>query len=415
METKLMRTFPFASLLSATTLAVSLGACQTASNAPNGLLTAASPLKTDLKNETLDNLVLPETFKTASASHVYIRDISQDTIYIGNNPPRTVKVEYERYGGDQPIGISSNVLVTRNPRDATFNIVIAGQDGITANNRYQDPAHRTTAASINFQSGQGSPTSLFKVPDRASLEYYQSGSRQVSSTTTVINDQVWFFERPGTSNKYVTWAAYWDGTTTESIQPSDYVSVAPDGSIKEAGTRTVATFNSRLQRTAAVYGINTISKDVPKIGSAVYTGNLFANTISGGFLDTILGTSSSSVNFVNDSMAFTLAGNFTSNGNSFAATGIGKIDRPDTPNTALNPTALQPLSSFRGTISTVSIAGNPLRFDSNTTALGTFQASSVEGGFFGPGAAELGGAFRIVGGAPDARLDILGAFIGKKN
>ena len=40
--------------------------------------------------------------------------------------------------------------------------------------------------------------------------------------------------------------------------------------------------------------------------------------------------------------------------------------------------------------------------------------SSIDGAFFGPAAEEIGGGFRIVGGTPDERIDILGAFTGKK-
>ena len=40
--------------------------------------------------------------------------------------------------------------------------------------------------------------------------------------------------------------------------------------------------------------------------------------------------------------------------------------------------------------------------------------SSIDGAFYGPNAAELGGGYRIVGGTPDERIDILGTFVGKK-
>ena len=40
--------------------------------------------------------------------------------------------------------------------------------------------------------------------------------------------------------------------------------------------------------------------------------------------------------------------------------------------------------------------------------------SSIDGSFFGPAAEEAGGGFRIVGGTPDERIDILGAFTGKR-
>ena len=42
------------------------------------------------------------------------------------------------------------------------------------------------------------------------------------------------------------------------------------------------------------------------------------------------------------------------------------------------------------------------------------EGSTIDGTFYGPAAQEAGGGFRIVGGNPDERVDILGAFIGKK-
>jgi hypothetical protein len=40
--------------------------------------------------------------------------------------------------------------------------------------------------------------------------------------------------------------------------------------------------------------------------------------------------------------------------------------------------------------------------------------SSLDGAFYGPNGEELGAGFRIVGGTPDQRIDILGVMTGKK-
>jgi hypothetical protein len=40
--------------------------------------------------------------------------------------------------------------------------------------------------------------------------------------------------------------------------------------------------------------------------------------------------------------------------------------------------------------------------------------SSIDGAFYGPNADEIGAGFRIVGGTPDQRIDILGTFTGAK-
>jgi hypothetical protein len=49
-----------------------------------------------------------------------------------------------------------------------------------------------------------------------------------------------------------------------------------------------------------------------------------------------------------------------------------------------------------------------------TTTQVNIAGSSIDGAFYGPNAQEVGGGFRVVGGTPDQRIDILGAFTGKK-
>jgi hypothetical protein len=421
-----MHLTPVVSLLSATALALTLSACKTATNAPNGQLVPATAAVTPAgsKNETLDNLVVPQTFPTASATNRFSSNQTLDRIsysrYDGDGdgrPDVATTISVTRvYGADQPVGINENVRITRNPRDATFDVVITGQDQISASTRYQDPAHRQSAGTINNASvtntfPDGSSFSVFTVPVSPNFEYYASGSREITATSNITNRYVLFFERPGTTTRYVTWAAYWQGVLTENVTFSDFV----DPRTLETGSRLVGSYIADIQRTAAVYGLNTQAKDVPKTGSANYAGSLFANTISGTTLDTILGTQSSTVNFASNAMTFDLRGSFQASGTSFAASGTGRIERPDIPNSALNPTAAQPMSSFRGLVTGVTIGGTAYQFNSNASLPNTFQATTIEGGFYGPNAVELGGAFRIVGGAQDTRLDIMGAFTGKKN
>ena len=63
---------------------------------------------------------------------------------------------------------------------------------------------------------------------------------------------------------------------------------------------------------------------------------------------------------------------------------------------------------FLGQINSASFVNpNSQRFDL------TIAGSSIDGAFFGPIGQEVGGGFRIVGGVPDERIDIIGAFTGK--
>jgi hypothetical protein len=255
-----MHLSPVVSLLSATALALTLSACKTASNAPNGIVQAASPTPPGVKNETLTDLVIPETFKTASASHLYSSEKSQDIITrydatgrVLLGPPLIDNKHYEKYGGDQPSGISGNVLITRNPRDATFDVVVSGQDDIRSNRRYQDSAHRTVASTINAVNSRGEKVSLFTVPDRATFEYYRTSDRKTFAGDDRIEfyDQVLFFERPGTTTRYVTWAAYWDATNIQDTEGSAYLKTDANGNVLETGSRDIATntYQSPAQQT----------------------------------------------------------------------------------------------------------------------------------------------------------------------
>lgn len=64
---------------------------------------------------------------------------------------------------------------------------------------------------------------------------------------------------------------------------------------------------------------------------------------------------------------------------------------------------------FKGQFQTASFA-NPGANAINVAV----EGSSIHGTFYGPAADEVGGGFRIVGGNPDERVDIIGAFVGKK-
>jgi hypothetical protein len=82
-------------------------------------------------------------------------------------------------------------------------------------------------------------------------------------------------------------------------------------------------------------------------------------------------------------------------GATFAAAGSGRVD-------------LVNAGGFLGQINSAS-----LTFGGITNNL-IIAGSSIDGAFYGPTAQEVGGGFRIVGGTPDQRIDILGVFTGAR-
>ena len=78
-------------------------------------------------------------------------------------------------------------------------------------------------------------------------------------------------------------------------------------------------------------------------------------------------------------------------------------------------------ASGDGLINLITFGGFKGQFDSAyfTNPAGdrhdvTIAGSTIDGAFYGPNGEEAGGGFRIVGGNPDERIDVLGAFVGVK-
>jgi len=157
---------------------------------------------------------------------------------------------------------------------------------------------------------------------------------------------------------------------------------------------------------------------VPRTGTASYTGDMLATMVYNPLVDTqndaptyfqwISGTATTNVDFGANTFNTSFAGTVSAPGYdvyttrthvldagaTFAATGSGTID-------------LVTKGGFSGQVSTAS-------FNQGGTIPVNIAGSSIDGAFYGPNADEVGGGFRIVGGTPDERIDILGSFVGKK-
>jgi hypothetical protein len=314
----------------------------------------------------------------------------------GNTIKPSAVVSNASYEGNQPKGPVNDVLIDFNPRDAVYMVKI-NSSTIVADTRMQDPKHRTT-----FQQSL--------VPDIANYRYKEAG---FGSDTTGLN--------ASTTDREVSTIFVRDvGTGTNQTQ---YVNIA--GFVKQVYSEKEVTrsntpssvtigvdFESDIIRSVFAYGLNTAYKDIPKSGSANYAGDMFAHLVetpqgnpTGNDLRTIVGTSSTSVDFGSGKLTLNLTGKvegFLGDNRAFAATGSMNIFKPEKDTTN---------SQFTGAITSWSFGSYNA---TNGIAVPT-AASTIEGGFFGPSAAEIGGAFRIIGERPNERIDFLGAFVGRKN
>ncbi len=320
------------------------------------------------------------------------------------------------YAGNASTARNSGISITYNPRDAIFDLTINEPLGNVSNTtRFQDPAHRTnfggasepqggtldiTSKGVRYlQVGSGSGPLVY---DSSVSTTFPIGNKDATSDATTF-----FYQLPGTTTKYVTYAGY----VRNNIAIAE---IAPTNGPKYFQN------SFKLERGAFVFGERTANGSVPKTGTGTFNGQMLATMVFNPLLDVdagaptyfqwIDGTSSTVMDFAANTFTLALNGTvgsplfdtYTSkvftlqNGATFTAGGKGRIDLVNAGGFLGNFQT----ASFRqpdGTILTVNIAG-----------------SSIDGALFGPAAEEVGGGFRIVGGTPDERIDILGAFTGKK-
>jgi hypothetical protein len=308
----------------------------------------------------------------------------------------------ELYAGDASSARNSGISVTYNPRDAIFDVAIVAPKAIVNQTlRYQDPLHR-----IDFG---GVSVPVAGVPDYTSkgIQYLESGSASGTPGTNgyKADFENFFYQKPGTTTKYVTYAGY-------VRQNLSIVKVAP-----ESGPAYLQ-YDRTRERGAFVYGERTVNANVPKTGSATFTGDLLATLVynplpdvqldSPTYFQWMTGTSTTKVNFA---------------ANSFTLALTGVVDSPALDSYSSGTHVLTVGSTFAasgaGSIDLVNAGGLVGQFSSASFGIGgvntpvNIAGSSIDGAFFGPIGQEIGGGFRIVGGTPDQRIDILGAFTGK--
>lgn len=319
------------------------------------------------------------------------------------------------YAGDASTARNSGITVNYNPRDAIFEIVLDQPlANVNQTRRFQDPAHRTDFGGAT-EPQEGVPN----IAGRG-IQYLETGTGEgvlqydlTQSDTFPIGTSgakseavSFFYQRPGTTTSYVTYAGFVRNQT-------QIVTVT-------AGGATFLRQDHQLDRGAFVFGERTGSSAIPNTGTGTFDGQMLASMVFNPLFDTdataptyyqwITGNSRTSVNFAANTFSIDLTGTvmapqfdiYTSRvftlqpGASFTAAGTGRVD-------------ITNAGGFLGQInSAFFVQPNGTRLDLN------IAGSSVDGAFFGPRAEEVGGGFRIVGGTPDERIDIMGAFTGKR-
>lgn len=406
----------FLCLIPAATLAACGGAgpqsvgSQAAPTAPATGNTPTAPAN----NHTFVAPTVQKTYSAIGGVHSYAYTTRTPLPAAPGQPPNRSTQTGQLYAGDSSTARNSGITVDYNPRDAIFEVKIeAPLAGVSQTLRFQDPLHRTDFGGA-AEPQEGTPRLSAQ-----GIQYLESGSSKspirfdpTESRMVPVGDnqgdtvaQTFFHQKPGTETKHVTFAGYLRNQTQVRDEITNGV------------TRTAQ--NIVLERAAFVYGERTAIDAVPRTGTATFNGPMVASMVFNPLPDTdpgaptyfqwIEGRSQTTVDFAASSFTLSVNGTvfapqfdaFTTKvftlqpGATFTAAGSGRID-------------LVNAGGFLGQVATASFT------QPGGTIAVNIAGSSIDGAFFGPAANEVGGGFRIVGGTPDERIDILGAFTGTK-
>jgi hypothetical protein len=362
-----------------------------------------------------------KTYKGIGGNHVFEYK-TDDRVTAGQ--------QAELYAGKTTTPRSSSITIAYDPADAVYSLTVTDNlTGASNNTRFQDPASRTDFGGLvepqwgtpqlnngnvqYLQAGDGNPRSPY---NHSGSGFIDAGTNQTPPSGAVGSSyqaSSLFMLKPGTETQYVTYAGYVRndisfGQFALQGQPDIYNQIT-----------------WHLERGAFAFGQNSPNDGVPKTGTGAFNGSMLATMIfnpsldgqdSSGFANLpnyfqwIEGTASLAVDFAASSF------NLSLNGTVLAP----QIDRWTAPNLSVIHAGSTFAASGKGDINLVNFGGFKGFIDSAsfTTGQGTrnvaIAGSTVDGAFYGPAAQEAGGGFRIVGGNPDERVDILGAFVGKR-
>ena len=333
----------------------------------------------------------------------------------------------QQFAGHTSTVRSSEISIGYDPREATFTLKITDPlSGAEASTRFQDPASRTDFGGAKepqwgtpnlpnpnlryLQAGDGNPLSPY---DHSGTGFIDPGTNAIApmgGDKSTYQAASLFYLKPGTETQYVTYAGYIRNAYTFNID-------------RDTGILLVT---NKLERGAFAFGEMTAKENVPSTGTGTYTGSMLATLVFNPTMDGqdiasavvlptyfqwLHGTSTVNVDFANNSFQLALAGTVTkpffdhytgpratvlAAGATFAAAGTGSINMIN-------------FGGFKGQFQSARFTNTD-----GTVRNVTIGGSSIDGTFYGPAANEVGGGFHIAGGNPDERIDVLGAFVGKK-
>ena len=360
----------------------------------------------------------PKTYTAVGASHSYNYTVEDA---IAPNAGQGGQL----YQGDATTVRNSNLTIAYNPRDAIFDVSFNNGDaGTSAASRFQDPLHRTDFGGV-IEPQIGTPNLGSAQFGIEGVNYLESGSS--SNVFFAIPDEfvfgladpalggsyegtTFFYQTPGTETQYVSFAGYLRNRATVTNVEIENA----DGSTTEFLRQ-----NNQFERGAFAFGELTPNDQVPTTGTGSFEGTMLASMVFNDQPDT---------NGNTDTYFQWIAGRATTNvdfgANTFALSLNGTVDAPLFDGTSRQHSVREG-AGFRanggGDINLVSAGGFFGQFNEAWFVNPGGQrldlviaGSSIDGAFYGPNGAELGGGYRIVGGTPDERIDILGTFVGKQ-
>ena len=227
-----------------------------------------------------------------------------------------------------------------------------------------------------------------------------------------------FYQQPGTTTKYVTYAGY---VRNRAEAPAETMLSETRDTLVTAITR-----RKLLERALFVFGEPTSNSAVPKTGTGTYSGEMLASMVNNPdfengdltYYQWIHGKADVAVDFGAGTVATTLSG--TTGGPLVDASPILPTTNGGAVTSSAIPAGATFTASSTGRIDLVGTGGftgtfSEARFTAGTKVQDvTIAGSTLDGAFYGPAAEEVGATFRIVGGVPDQRVDIIGALTGVK-